>query len=130
MLAPHRAALIEKLWTIAEQAPPGRESQRLRAACALASYDRASWRWEKVSRALVDDLVSVDPQVLATTDGQHFRVAARLPVPVRYAGTAAAGGMIWVFGGQTAGGATDAAGSLTGASMGASAGCEGAAGSG
>ena len=44
----------------------------------------------------------LDPQVLATTDGQHFRVAARLPVPVRYAGTAAAGGLIWVFGGQTA----------------------------
>ena len=32
----------------------------------------------------------LDPQVLATRDGQHFRVAARLPVPVRYAGTAAA----------------------------------------
>ena len=34
----------------------------------------------------------VDPQVLATTDGQHFRAAARLPVPVRYAGTAAVAG--------------------------------------
>ena len=44
----------------------------------------------------------VDPQVLATTDGQHFRAAARLPVPVRYAGTAAVAGVIWVFGGQTA----------------------------
>jgi len=49
----------------------------------------------------------LDPQVLATTDGQHFRVAARLPVPVRYAGTVAAGGLIWVFGGQGAAGATD-----------------------
>jgi DNA-binding beta-propeller fold protein YncE len=54
------------------------------------------------------DGTTLDPQVLATTDGQHFRVAARLPVPVRYAGTAAAAGLIWVFGGQTAaGGATD-----------------------
>ncbi len=56
------------------------------------------------------DGTTVDPQVLATTDGQHFRVAARLPVPVRYAGTVAAGGMIWVFGGQTSAsgsGATD-----------------------
>ena len=33
----------------------------------------------------------LDPQVLATTDGRHFRVAARLPVPVRYAATAAVG---------------------------------------
>ena len=56
------------------------------------------------------DGTTVDPQVLATTDGRHFRVAARLPVPVRYAGTAMAGGLIWVFGGQTAAsgsGATD-----------------------
>ena len=27
-------------------------------------------------------------------------MAARLPVPVRYAATAAAGGLIWVFGGR------------------------------
>ena len=47
------------------------------------------------------DGTTVDPQVLATTDGRHFRVASRLPVPVRYAGTAAAAGRIWVFGGQT-----------------------------
>ena len=53
------------------------------------------------------DGTTVDPQVLATTDGQHFRVAGRLPVPVRYAGTTAAAGLIWVFGGQTtASGAT------------------------
>ncbi len=54
------------------------------------------------------DGTTMDPQVLATRDGQRFRVAARLPVPVRYAATAAAGGLIWVFGGQTASGATDA----------------------
>ena len=48
-----------------------------------------------------------EPRVLATMDGQHFRVAARLPVPVRYAGAAAMAGLIWVFGGQTATGATD-----------------------
>ena len=54
------------------------------------------------------DGTRLDPEVLATRDGRHFRVAARLPVPVRYAATAAAGGLIWVFGGQTtAGGPTD-----------------------
>jgi len=54
------------------------------------------------------DGTRLDPEVLATRDGLHFRVAARLPVPVRYAATAAAGGLIWVFGGQTtAGGPTD-----------------------
>jgi outer membrane protein assembly factor BamB len=45
--------------------------------------------------------------VLATTDGRHFKVAARLPVPVRYAAAAAGPGGIWVFGGQAASGATD-----------------------
>ncbi len=49
----------------------------------------------------------LDPEVLATGDGLHFRVAARLPVPVRYAAMTAAGGLIWVFGGQTAAGPTD-----------------------
>ena len=48
-----------------------------------------------------------DPQVLATTDGQHFRPAARLPVPVRYAAVTGTGNRIWVFGGQTPSGLTD-----------------------
>ena len=54
------------------------------------------------------DGTTVDPQVLATTDGRHFRVAGRLPVPVRYAGAAAAAGRIWVFGGQTTAGGSAA----------------------
>jgi N-acetylneuraminic acid mutarotase len=53
------------------------------------------------------DGTTIDPRVLATTDGSHFRVTARLPVPVRYPAVAAAGGMIWVFGGQSATGPTE-----------------------
>ncbi len=53
------------------------------------------------------DGTTLDPAVLATTDGRHFRVAARLPVPVRYAAAAAGPGGIWVFGGLAAPGATD-----------------------
>ena len=49
-----------------------------------------------------------DPRVLATRDGRNFRVAAQLPVPVRYAAVIAAAGEIWVFGGQTPSGATNA----------------------
>ena len=49
-----------------------------------------------------------DPQVLATRDGRHFRVAARLLLPVRYAAVATVGDQIWVFGGQTRSGATNA----------------------
>jgi DNA-binding beta-propeller fold protein YncE len=61
-------------------------------AYVIGGYDGTSW----------------DPRVLATRDGQHFRVAARLPVPVRYAAVAAGAGEIWVFGGQTPSGATSA----------------------
>ena len=53
------------------------------------------------------DGASYNPQVLATTDGRHFRVAARLPVPVRYAAVAGAGTRLWVFGGETPAGLTN-----------------------
>jgi N-acetylneuraminic acid mutarotase len=53
------------------------------------------------------DGASWDPRVLATRDGRHFRVAARLQVPVRYAAVAGDGGEIWMFGGQTPSGATN-----------------------
>lgn len=45
-----------------------------------------------------------DAAVLATTDGVHFSTVTTLPVPVRYAAVAQAGGQIYVFGGLTVGG--------------------------
>jgi hypothetical protein len=54
------------------------------------------------------DGASYDARVLATTDGRHFRGVATLPVPVRYPAVAGAGTRIWVFGGQTRFGLTDA----------------------
>ena len=82
-------------------------------AAAVGRLSRARSDSNGVSAGPIGYLVGgydgtiVDPQVLATTDGQHFRAAARLPVPVRYAGTAAVAGVIWVFGGQTATGPTN-----------------------
>jgi Kelch motif len=61
-------------------------------AYVIGGYDGTNW----------------DPRVLATRDGRHFQVAARLRVPVRYAAVAAGAGEIWVFGGQTSSGATNA----------------------
>ncbi|HEV2452142.1 MAG TPA: hypothetical protein VGS62_09460 [Streptosporangiaceae bacterium] len=52
------------------------------------------------------DGTSYDRSVLATADGTHFTVAAKLPVAVRYPAVAAAGSRIWVFGGQTPAGIT------------------------
>jgi hypothetical protein len=60
-------------------------------AYLVGGYDGSSW----------------DAGVLATSDGTRFTVAARLPVPVRYAAVAALGSRIWVFGGQTTSGITD-----------------------
>ena len=82
-------------------------------AAVVGALTRARSDSEGVSAGPVGYVVGgydgtrLDPEVLATRDGQHFRVAARLPVPVRYAATAAAGGLIWVFGGQTGPGPTD-----------------------
>jgi hypothetical protein len=42
------------------------------------------------------------PGVLSTKDGTNFSTVATLKVPVRYAAVAAAGGNLFVFGGQTA----------------------------
>jgi serine/threonine protein kinase/formylglycine-generating enzyme required for sulfatase activity len=58
-LAPYRGDLVEKLWATAEQPAGGREQQRLRAACALASYDPDSQRWDNVGKQVANDLVSV-----------------------------------------------------------------------
>jgi hypothetical protein len=42
------------------------------------------------------------PDVLGTTDGSHFSVAARLAVPVRYPAVVTDGRVIYAFGGETA----------------------------
>ncbi|MGN6663518.1 MAG: Kelch repeat-containing protein [Solirubrobacterales bacterium] len=55
------------------------------------------------------DGTTPDPAVLATEDGRSFSQVAELKVPARYLATAAVGGRIFAFGGETAnGGATDA----------------------
>jgi len=46
----------------------------------------------------------LDPEVLATTNGQTYRQVAALPVPVRYPAVASLGGVIYVFGGESASG--------------------------
>jgi N-acetylneuraminic acid mutarotase len=43
------------------------------------------------------------PEVLSSLHGRRWKVVASLPVPVRYPATVAAGGVIWVFGGERAG---------------------------
>jgi serine/threonine protein kinase/formylglycine-generating enzyme required for sulfatase activity len=64
VLAPNQNDLREKLWIVVEHPTPGKEQQRLRAACALAKYDPHNERWKTVAEPIVDDFVSVPPTYL------------------------------------------------------------------
>jgi formylglycine-generating enzyme required for sulfatase activity len=57
-LAPHRAALVERLWAVVAAPPPGQEGQRLRAAAALAAYDPDGPGWERHGAAVAGQLVA------------------------------------------------------------------------
>ena len=56
-LAPHKESLCEKLWCVVESPEKGKEAQRLRAAAALANYDRDSGKWASCSPLVVQNLV-------------------------------------------------------------------------
>ncbi len=64
-LALHAAALRERLWGVAEHPAVGQESQRLRAASALAAFDPGAGRWDGVRDAVAADLVAVPAVHLA-----------------------------------------------------------------
>ncbi len=57
-LAPHKNALLEKLWAVAEKPETGKAPQRLRAAAALAKYDPESEKWARVQEGVSNDLVA------------------------------------------------------------------------
>jgi formylglycine-generating enzyme required for sulfatase activity/tetratricopeptide (TPR) repeat protein len=78
-LAPHRDRLVNKLWAVvenrkdgvlnrlfagAEKPKKGKESQRLRAAAALATFDPDNERWAN-AQGIADDLVAVPAAQLA-----------------------------------------------------------------
>jgi formylglycine-generating enzyme required for sulfatase activity len=63
-LAPHGDRLLEKLWAVVEQPERGKESQRLRAASALARYDPQNPSWEKAGAFVGSDLVLENPVYL------------------------------------------------------------------
>jgi eukaryotic-like serine/threonine-protein kinase len=64
-LTPHKEQLLDKLWAVVEAPEKGKESQRLRAAAALAKYDPDSEKWAKVQEAVGNDLVVVPAVYLA-----------------------------------------------------------------
>jgi tetratricopeptide (TPR) repeat protein len=65
VLAPYKDAFVDRLWVVFEQPARGQEQQRLRAACALATYDAEAKRWAAVQDTLAFDLVKVPETHLA-----------------------------------------------------------------
>lgn len=63
-LAPHRDALLDKLWAVVDKPEKGKEPQRLRAAAALAKYDPGSEKWKPCGPLVVGDLVRENPVYL------------------------------------------------------------------
>jgi eukaryotic-like serine/threonine-protein kinase len=81
-LAPHKEQLIEKLWKVVEQPPAGRESQRLRAAAALAKYDPNSQHWSEFNGLVAGDLVAVNAVFLVLWRDGFRPVKAQLLEPL------------------------------------------------
>jgi formylglycine-generating enzyme required for sulfatase activity/class 3 adenylate cyclase len=63
-LVPHKDGLLDELWAVVLTPEKGKQSQRLRAAAALAKYDPAGDRWKPSSPLVVNDLVLENPVFL------------------------------------------------------------------
>ncbi len=68
-LFPHKDQLVGELWAVVESPKKGKESQRLRAAAALAKYDPESEKWPKASVLVVHDLVQQNPRGVSARQG-------------------------------------------------------------
>jgi serine/threonine protein kinase/formylglycine-generating enzyme required for sulfatase activity len=72
----HKGDVLEKLWAVALKPEKGKETERLRAAAALAKYDPESDRWAKCSPLVVDNLVRENPVYLGQWS-EAFRPAKK-----------------------------------------------------
>jgi serine/threonine protein kinase/formylglycine-generating enzyme required for sulfatase activity len=81
-LAPHKDALKKRLWAVAETPTKGKESQRLRAAAALAKYDPESENWTRASASVVNDLVLENAVFLGQWSEAFRPVKNRLVSPL------------------------------------------------
>src|SRR5262249_40264888 len=82
--AGHKGKLAERLWAVLEQPGKGHEDRRLRAAAALAAYDRDGRRWDEAAGPVVGRLGEGD------SASPPARGAARRPVPGQLPGPRAA----------------------------------------
>ena len=81
-LFPHKDQLLGELWRVVESPEKGKESQRLRAAAALAKYDPESEKWTKASILVVADLVRENPVYLLYWSAAFRPVRETLVAPL------------------------------------------------
>jgi len=81
-LDPHKGDLLPKLWAVVETPARGKESQRLRAAAALAKYDPASEKWARAGSLVVNDLVLENPVYLGQWSEAYRPVRQALLAPL------------------------------------------------
>ncbi len=72
-LAAHKDGLLDKLWPVVEKPEKGKESQRLRAAAALAKYDPDSKRWGSNSQVESVVFLSTLQEKNVRVLGNYFR---------------------------------------------------------
>ena len=65
-LAPNKDALLGKLWAVTAMPESNQESQRLRAASALATYEPESEKWAAIQQLVAEDLVAVPAVFLSS----------------------------------------------------------------
>jgi eukaryotic-like serine/threonine-protein kinase len=78
----HKEPLVDKLWAVVESPERGEETQRLRAAAALAKYDPHSEKWAKAQEAVANDLVLENPVYLGQWSGMFSPIKYRLLTPL------------------------------------------------
>jgi protein-S-isoprenylcysteine O-methyltransferase Ste14 len=81
-LVPHKDQLVGELWAVVESPEKGKESQRLRAAAALAKYDPESEKWGKAGVLVVHKLVRQNPVYLVYWYEAFRPVRASLLAPL------------------------------------------------
>jgi serine/threonine protein kinase/formylglycine-generating enzyme required for sulfatase activity/HEPN domain-containing protein len=81
-LAAHQSKLTDNLWAVVKKPDKGKESQRLRAAAALAKYDPEGQEWNQVREQVVNDLVEAPAVYLATWLEAFRPVREKLVVPL------------------------------------------------
>ncbi len=81
-LEPYNQVVAQRLWARLGETSPQTAGSRIRAACALASYEPDSPRWGDVARSVAALMVNEEPLVLGTWSESLRPVKGRLIPPL------------------------------------------------